>query len=152
MHTWFRTDEAFVFDTDGRHLETRSLVADSTLLSFDYEDSGGGTNLTSVTNKRKHVIKISRSPESGQVRISLNGGSNDHLLKPSLSHPDSLGSVTFPSGKKIKLRYDEEGDLVQLVDDGNFVRQLWKKSGLVHGLVTGGFFSFPISYDGWKLI
>ena len=137
MHTWFRTDEAFVFDTDGRHLETRSLVADSTLLTFNYEDSG---RLTSVTNKRKHGIKISRSSESGQVRISLNGGSNDHLLKPSLSHPDSLGSATFPSGKKIKLRYDEEGDLVQLVDDGNFVRQLWKKSGLV----TGGFFSpFP---------
>ena len=118
---WPWTDEAFVFDRNGLHVETRSLVTDSTLVKFHHDRDGA---LTWVSNKRKHSVTMERgNGTTSTVKLSLNGGS-EHVLKP--NSDGRLSSLTFPSERQVDLKYTDGGRLDRIVDDGKFVWQWWK--------------------------
>ena len=108
---WPWEDETYIFNERGFHLETRSMVTDSTLVTFSYDSDD---RLITVINKRKNTLEIKRSDD--QILLEVNGGLH-HVFRPTFFN--KIGSIAFPSGRRIS--FEEDGNDILMIEDGKLV-------------------------------
>ncbi|MCB0368764.1 MAG: RHS repeat protein, partial [Bdellovibrionales bacterium] len=131
--------ELYVFDSTGRHLQTKDALTGNLKYSFSY-DSGG--KLLSIQDQFAKTINIDRSV-SGQIKIisaynqtntitlnseellvSLTNANNESYLV-TYSQDGYLDSFTKPEGQKSTVSYDSHGYVTKdLGAGGDFVSLL----------------------------
>lgn len=115
--------EIYLFDTDGKHIETRSALTNSTLLTIAYNSNG---QLLSLTDAFSNVTTINYV--SG-VAVSIVG----------------------PHGQSTALTYDSEGNLASTTFSSNsYDMTYWPSTGLLKTFEkpSGEVSSFTYDADG----
>ena len=105
--------EVFVFDEEGRHLETRSAVTGAVRLSFDYDPTTRA--LTAITDAQGLETTLDHSVP-GVVTVTGPGG---HAATMNLDAAGYLESVVDPTGATTAMEYDSGGLLTRFTLPGN---------------------------------
>lgn len=122
-------DEVFIFDFEGKHLETKNILTGSTKYTFNYE---GNNKLQDITDAFLNVTKINRnalgqlisfeSPYGLVTSVTLNSsGYVDSISNPKSetnylvykTGTELLESLTKPKGQVNTFTYDADGKLIK---------------------------------------
>lgn len=105
--------ELYIFDRDGRHLETKNALTGATLWSFTYVDG----RLARVIDGDGNETEIERRPDGRATAIVAPDGERTTLTTTARGF---LGSITDPAGGSFTLTYSSNGLLQELRDpEGN---------------------------------
>jgi RHS repeat-associated protein len=108
--------EAYRFDREGRHLETRDAFTKARLWKFDYDGKG---RLTTVTDVDGDETRIERDSGGRATAIVASGGQRTVLE----TNTDGwLKSFSNPAAEKTELAYGDGGLLTRLTDPEQQVR------------------------------
>lgn len=118
--------EVFIFDTNGKHLETKTSLTGATKYTFGYD---GSSRLTTITNAYSKVTTLSRSsgvltgivgPYGQTTSITVNGsGQIENLANPKSetyyftykSGTDLMATFAKPGLQTSTFTYDTDGTL-----------------------------------------
>jgi RHS repeat-associated protein len=107
------TPAVYLFDADGRHLQTRHALTGGVLNRFNYNAKG---HLTGISDGDGNLTKIVRSPDDRPTALV---GAYGQRTKLSVDSNGNLASITRPGGKTIKLGFDGNGLLTRHTDGRN---------------------------------
>jgi RHS repeat-associated protein len=119
--------EAYLFDLNGRHLETRNALTNALVMSFQYDQSGllvsetdafgnktlinhNGSIPTSIVSPYGQVTQLSVDQNGYLSRIANPAG---NVYQMSYSANGLLQTFTKPNGHTSQMTYDAQGKLVK---------------------------------------
>jgi YD repeat-containing protein len=106
--------EAYVFDSTGRHLETRDAITGARLLQFGYDSHGF---LQSINDPFGNITQVERAADGSASAIVGPYGQRTEL---SLDSNGFLASVQDPAGNAAQLEYAPGGLLNNITDVRGF--------------------------------
>ncbi len=129
--------EAYIFDANGLHLETRSGLTGELIYSMAYNDRNF---LVSVTDQFQNVTRVNRNSSGGAISISAPFGQLTNLTFDSNFY---LKSVSNPKGETHNVTYSVDGLLLSFTKpNGNLSTMSYDANGaLLKDLGAGGNFT-----------
>jgi RHS repeat-associated protein len=104
--------QLYIFDGDGRHLETRDALTQSTVLSFQYDEAG---RLAAVTDDAGQQTVFNRNNAGQLTSITAPHGQETRIA---LDHNGRIETATDPLLRSWSFAYDDSGLLVSHTDAG----------------------------------
>ena len=104
--------QLYIFDGDGRHLETRDALTQSTALSFQYDEAG---RLAAVTDDAGQQTVFNRNNAGQLTSITAPHGQETRIA---LDHHGRIETATDPLLRSWSFAYDDSGLLVSHTDAG----------------------------------
>lgn len=138
--------EAYLFNANGRHVETRSTLTGAVLKSFGYNGSGliesitdAYSNVISITRPSGSVIEI-QAPNGQITTLALDGSGRVISVEDPMSHEYEmtyngaglLATFEQPSGALSEFTYDASGLLTKDEHSAGAFIDLWQS------MVNGG--------------
>jgi YD repeat-containing protein len=102
--------QLYIFDGDGRHLETRNSLTQSTILSFQYDEAG---RLAAVTDEAGQQTTFNRNNAGQLTSITAPYGQETRIA---LDHNGRIETATDPLLRSWSFAYDDNGLLVSHTD------------------------------------
>jgi RHS repeat-associated protein len=131
--------EVYLFNLEGRHLETLDAVTGSLRYQFAYDNAG---RLTSITDGYANVVSVERdgagnptaivAPFGQRTSVSLNAdgylsrisGPAGEMVQLSYTSDGLLTGVTRPRGQLSSYGYDPQGRLTSVTDPTGAIKTL----------------------------
>jgi len=116
--------QRYIFDKNGRHIETYNSFSGKKLYLFKYDSNG---TLSSIEDGYGNVAKISYMGNT--TIVTAPGGQK---TKIELDDSGNLSKITFEDGSKYAFIYDGSGRLVEKIDpNGNRFEYIYDEKGRV---------------------
>jgi RHS repeat-associated protein len=99
--------EVYMFDVDGRHIQTVDVFTGTTILSFNYTEYNGNRLLTEIIDANNNVTCIEREPNNGEPIAIVSPYNQRNEL--ALNSSGYLESITNPAGEVKTFTYKNNG-------------------------------------------
>ncbi|BBG66160.1 Rhs family protein [Hydrogenimonas sp.] len=122
------SSQKFIFDTDGRHIETVDTLTGKSIYLFNYDANG---TLSSITDAYSDTTTF-RKDGNGTI-ITAPNGQTTRVIKESTGN---LSSIVFEDGSAYRFIYDGSGRLVEKIDpEGNRFEYIYGDDGRIEKTV-----------------